>query len=210
MKIKLALSSIMMFFLHYSYSQETHYRIITKDKQEYQGVTNKFKISYSAKKIKIPTAEGDLILLSEELTDIYLSQGDQVQVHLVHLPSKWAFTKKIIKEKKAKWIAKIETTPKIEMYQAGQRYTMKSGYLEIKSTGQKHFVGLLFFYKKPTDNFLMHIGDNSGAINSGIYLRLIAPSYFSDCPSLVEKIEKKEFKFNDIKSIMDYYSNQCK
>ncbi|MFZ5940206.1 MAG: hypothetical protein ACOYXB_06495 [Bacteroidota bacterium] len=34
--------------------------------------------------------------------------------------------------------------------------------------------------------------------------------YFSDCPSLVEKIESKEFRKNDLESMVRYYNLNCR
>lgn len=37
-----------------------------------------------------------------------------------------------------------------------------------------------------------------------------ASEYFKDCPSLVEKIMKKEFKKKDIEKVGEYYNSKCK
>jgi hypothetical protein len=35
-------------------------------------------------------------------------------------------------------------------------------------------------------------------------------TYFSDCPTLVEKIKKKEFRMRDLKMIVEFYNDRCK
>lgn len=45
-------------------------------------------------------------------------------------------------------------------------------------------------------------------IKSNKHLRKIAPNYFKDCPTLIEKIEDKEYKKNDILEIIQFY-NEC-
>jgi hypothetical protein len=35
-------------------------------------------------------------------------------------------------------------------------------------------------------------------------------NYFSDCPKLVEKIESKDFRKDDLESIVRFYNSNCR
>jgi hypothetical protein len=52
MKKIFLLFTIILFIPVFSYSQNTNFKIITKDKQEYTGVMNKFKIKSDSKKLQ--------------------------------------------------------------------------------------------------------------------------------------------------------------
>ena len=89
---------------------------------------------------------------------------------------------------------------------------MKNSQFEISSSGQAGLVSIDYYFRKPGDDYAVWIGYKSaGAImlNSNSPLRTMSEDYFSDCPTLVEKIKNKELKFNDTKVIMDYYNTKC-
>jgi hypothetical protein len=126
------------------------------------------------------------------------------------MPYKMIFKNKV-KNKKAFWSVNVITTPKLNLYKAGQIYKMNDSYLEIRSSGQKGFVAMHYLFKRPNENSLVYIGDDSPTtVNPNMFLRQMARSYFSDCPDLAEKIMEREFKFKNKEQIIDYYNNQCK
>ncbi|WP_128332151.1 hypothetical protein [Apibacter sp. HY039] len=198
-----------LFLSLFSYSQIINFKIISNDNQVYTGVTNKFEIYSDFKKINIPTENGKITLLSENLTDIYLWKEPTNVFRITRLTSKLYRTKKWISKSKNLWVVQTLSTPKLNLYEGGQLYTLKDSYLEIYSVGQKGLVGIKYFFKKPEEECMTYIGDNSMTLNPNIYLRLIAESYFSDCPELATKIRKREFQIQDKEKIIEYYNNQC-
>ncbi|MDR2121666.1 MAG: hypothetical protein LBP34_00940 [Flavobacteriaceae bacterium] len=208
MKKTFLLITIILFIPVFSYSQDINFKIIAKDKQEYTGVMKRFKIKSGSKKIKIPTENGKIALLSKDLTDIYVWTTSG-KAHLVHMPYKMIFKNKVL-NRRAFWSVNVITTPKLNLYEAGQIYQMRNSYLLIKSSGQKGFVGMNYFFKRPNEESLVYIGDDSPVVNPNVFLRQMARNYFSDCPDLAEKIMEREFRFKDREKIIDYYNSQCK
>jgi hypothetical protein len=57
-----------------------------------------------------------------------------------------------------------------------------------------------------TDATVLNIA-SKGAINFNF--KKVASAFFKDCPKLVEKIQSKEYKKDDIESVVWFYNNYC-
>ena len=62
------------------------------------------------------------------------------------------------------------------------------------------------FVRKIDENEALHLGSNDWMSKN---FKKLASNYFSDCPSLVEKLQNREFKKRDIIAILDFYNNSC-
>lgn len=64
------------------------------------------------------------------------------------------------------------------------------------------------FIKRKNSKYTYNIGCIDGAGCKNIKKRLY--DFFSNCPSLIEKIKKNQIKKRNIKKIIDYYVESCK
>ncbi|MFK7813791.1 MAG: hypothetical protein AB8B59_14955 [Maribacter sp.] len=62
------------------------------------------------------------------------------------------------------------------------------------------------FVQREGEVLVTHLG-TSGTFSKNF--RKAASKYFSDCPSLTEKIENKEYKKRDIRVIVNFYNEEC-
>ncbi|MGV8829868.1 MAG: hypothetical protein ACWA6U_16285, partial [Breznakibacter sp.] len=60
------------------------------------------------------------------------------------------------------------------------------------------------------EKYLMQKGDNLLKKPEKLAFKNDMVEYFADCPALVEKLEKKEYKKDDIESIVRFYNRNCK
>ena len=166
-------------------SQNINFRIVTKDHREYTGVMDYFRLRSDVKKIKIPTANGEITLLSDDLTDIYLWMPSSTDtMRLSHLPTRTYPTKKRFSNHKAIWLSLAESSPKLDLYNWGQLYTIKKSTLITSSYGEAGQVSIYYYFRKPKDEYAVMMGqDVGGSISLGrnVLLRRMAEDYFSDC-----------------------------
>jgi hypothetical protein len=60
------------------------------------------------------------------------------------------------------------------------------------------------------EKYIFQIGSGELKRPRTLFFRKDMLEYFKGCPSLCEKIEKKDFGSYDIEIIVDYYNNHCK
>lgn len=80
---------------------------------------------------------------------------------------------------------------------SGGGMMMGGGYYSISN----------YYVKKDNDKEVTHLG-STGLFSKNF--KKAASSYFSDCPSLVAKIQHKEFKKRHIEEIVAYYNTNCR
>lgn len=91
-----------------------------------------------------------------------------------------------------------------------QAYT--SGFSPMGVRGAPMYTGRNFYslknlyVKKEDENQAIHLGSNQLFTKN---FKTAASDFFKDCPTLVEKIQTKEFKKKEIKAIVEYYNTYC-
>ncbi|AOW20229.1 hypothetical protein [Urechidicola croceus] len=78
----------------------------------------------------------------------------------------------------------------------GMGMTMGGGYYSISN----------YFVARGNEKKLQNMGSTA---LFGKNFKKAAKEYFKDCPSLVKKINDKEFKKRDIVDVVEYYNNNC-
>ncbi|WP_442845062.1 hypothetical protein [Leeuwenhoekiella sp. H156] len=63
-----------------------------------------------------------------------------------------------------------------------------------------------FYLKRETETGMTHLGSNQLFTKNFIKA---ASDYFKDCPQLVEKIEAKDYRKQDLRAIVTYYNENC-
>ncbi|PCE65836.1 hypothetical protein [Sediminicola luteus] len=64
------------------------------------------------------------------------------------------------------------------------------------------------YYVCRDDSFMVFEITNHGSVFNGNFVKK-AKEHFNDCPTLIEKIESKEFKRGDIGDVVRYYNETC-
>ena len=61
-----------------------------------------------------------------------------------------------------------------------------------------------------SERYILQKGDDVLKRTKGLNFKKDMQEYFSDCPKLAEKIENKEFRQYDLRSIVRFYNSQCR
>jgi hypothetical protein len=61
-----------------------------------------------------------------------------------------------------------------------------------------------------SERYVLQKGDDVLKRTKGLNFKKDMQEYFSDCPKLAEKIENKEFRQYDLRSIVRFYNSQCR
>lgn len=99
-------------------------------------------------------------------------------------------------------VQEIVTSSKAELFTTSFNYKASgAGGISFTQTATHYYV------KKTNEKWLTDLGAYSPLTND---LKGKVKSYFSDCISLIEKLEKKEFKVRDgLESIVNFYNKNC-
>lgn len=65
-------------------------------------------------------------------------------------------------------------------------------------------------YSYSVEGFILQKGDGELKRPKGLTFKKDMIEYFSDCPALVEKIENKVFRKNDMAAIVTFYNTNCR
>jgi hypothetical protein len=65
-------------------------------------------------------------------------------------------------------------------------------------------------YSYGVDSYILQKGNGELKKPKGLSFKKDMADYFSDCPELAEKIEKKDFRKNDLEEIVRFYNSSCK
>lgn len=96
---------------------------------------------------------------------------------------------------------KLEMDGYIKIFKYYHTKTMTNYSKDRISTGSTSMYG--------TESFYIQKGEGKlNLLNKFVYRKELF-KYFNDCPDLVKKIENKEFRKKDIKSIIIYYNTKC-
>lgn len=101
-------------------------------------------------------------------------------------------------------VQEIVSGSKVELYSTSYRYYNNSAV----SGGFTYSQSVTHYYlKKANEEWLTDLGEYSPLTND---LKGKVKTYFSDCISLIEKLEKREFKVRKgLKDIVNFYNNNC-
>ena len=97
---------------------------------------------------------------------------------------------------------KVYSNGNIELYFISFSYNIKNNQRIIYNSNTEIFI------KRKNSKYTYNIGCIDGAGCKNIKKRLY--DFFSDCPSLIERIKKNQIKERNIKKIIDYYVESCK
>jgi len=99
-------------------------------------------------------------------------------------------------------VQQIVSGSKVELF------TTSFNYRAIGAGGMSFSQSVTHYYiKKTNEEWLTDLGEYSPLTND---LKGKVKSYFSDCISLIEKLEKREFKVRDgLEDIVNFYNKNC-
>lgn len=113
--------------------------------------------------------------------------------------------------KKKGWFFMENSHPALNYYLAGQKYKInKKEEFKIISQGQTGFDGIGYYFKRPEEEHMTYIT----ARLSGIQVfhekmfRNTASVYLSDNKKLVDRINNKEFKSNQLSEVYEIYISE--
>ena len=99
---------------------------------------------------------------------------------------------------------KIYSNGNIDLYYILFGSKIKNNHVQTKTYNSNTEI----FIKRKNSNYTYNIGCIDGGGCKNIKKRLY--DFFSNCPSLIEKIKKNQIKERNIKKIIDYYVESCK
>jgi hypothetical protein len=185
-----------------SFSQKQKATLYFKDGTKITGLAKitgsdriKFRKNRKASKIKYTY---------KELTKIEIYYTDEIKM--------FEF-KKIREKKKREELLEVILKGKVTLYKDVKHY-YNSGfsvgvgrYGGVNTTMMMNQGSITSYYvSTEEENVVSHIRSNT-FFNKN-FKKVIA-EYFKDCPSLVTKVENKEFRKNDIYEIVEYYNENC-
>lgn len=65
-------------------------------------------------------------------------------------------------------------------------------------------------YSYGVEKYILQRGDGELKRPKGLTFKKDMVEYFSDCPALIEKIESKAFRKNDLEFIVNFYNSNCR
>jgi predicted Zn-ribbon and HTH transcriptional regulator len=65
-------------------------------------------------------------------------------------------------------------------------------------------------YSYGVEKYMLQKADGELKRPKGLTFKKDMVEYFSDCPALIEKIESKDFRKNDLEFIVNFYNSNCK
>ncbi|WBX70482.1 hypothetical protein [Tenacibaculum retecalamus] len=192
---------IMLFTLLNAYSQYKETKVFYRNGTVEKGFAKFLFLSSNLKFKKSKTQKAPEILTYKEVDKfIIYNRGEHTE-----------YQHKIVNGKAGSKLLKVKTRGKIDLFYE----VRKSGAAPMGgATGGMNFsIGVsssseVYYISKKDSPFatkLFHLLDPSKRI-----FKKIIPEYFGDCPELIEKIKKKEYKKRHIVEIVDFYNNQCK
>ncbi|MEQ8238466.1 MAG: hypothetical protein RIA69_04595 [Cyclobacteriaceae bacterium] len=98
---------------------------------------------------------------------------------------------------------KLETDGKLKLF--NYYYTQSSPGMHNASTG-----AMTGGYSYSVERYILQKGDGELKRPKSLTFKKDMVEYFSDCPALVEKIESKDFRKNDLEFIVNYYNSNCR
>lgn len=84
-------------------------------------------------------------------------------------------------------------------------YTQRSAGTYNASTGM-----MTGGYSYSVERYILQKGNGELKRPKGLTFKKDMLEYFSDCPKLVEKIESKDFRKDDLESIVRFYNSNCR
>ena len=98
---------------------------------------------------------------------------------------------------------KLEIDGKLKLF--NYYYTQQSGGTYNASTGM-----MTGGYAYSVEKYILQKGDGELKRPKGLTFKKDMIEYFSDCPALVENIERNYFRKDDLKSIVRFYNSNCR
>ena len=161
------------------------------------------------KKIKIDSNEIDSIIVWN------VEFGNSMCYTLIYTPFKQHKKKSAeFNLEGPKWILRNKSNDVLSQYTLAYRYEVeKSGELKMStSTVQLAFQYYLWvLYKRPHEEYPTLLTQQPrGMASTETYIKWYAPTYFKDCPEIVETITTNKFDIYTLDTIIDLYKKLCK
>ena len=200
--------------------QKDSLQIITKDNKTYIGMGVLPKLS--TKSIVLTTESNeDIEIASSDIDHLLAWSADQAssQVHkFIYTPIKEYESfdpnnnNKNIKER-PRWLLRLCTADNMAMYVEHQEYDLKKeGHIHGNTIGVVSNPPSVWYYlRKDNKGIPTRIGlDASAGAAADKYFKNMGPKYFSDCPSLAEKIKQGTLDTKHIEDAMKEYNLEKK
>jgi xanthine/uracil/vitamin C permease (AzgA family) len=100
-------------------------------------------------------------------------------------------------------LLKLEIDGKLKLF--SYYYTQSSPGMHNPSTGT-----MTGGYSSSVEKYVLQKGGDDIKRPKGITFRKDMAEYFKDCPALVKKIEGKDFRKDDLVSIVRFYNSNCR
>lgn len=98
---------------------------------------------------------------------------------------------------------RLESDGKLKLF--NYYYTKRSPGMYNASTGT-----MSGGYSYSVENYILQKGDGELKRPKSLTFKKDMAQYFSDCPALVEKIESKDFRKDDLEFIVQFFNSNCK
>lgn len=228
MKLNIFLVMSALFIASTANSQITIYRfglgqqkadalIFKKDKQTVSGILH-FP-DFADKKVKIKVGEKNEKYAASEIDSIQIFDAEK-KLSYTFL---WTKTKvykkkgadfKVIKEN---WLCKT-ISGKLSLYLGGLEYGIKNVKVKDEETNEKIKEAKMQVVSKEVNHYLKRSNEDyptlvsvsSNGLSAGfnVFFRNFGVYYFSDSPDIAKKIEDKEYKYDDIELVVNFYNER--
>lgn len=189
--------------------------VFMKDKQQISGVVH-FP-DFEDKKIKIKVGENNEKYAASEIDSIQIFDAEK-KLSYTFL---WTKTKvykkkgtefKVIKEK---WLCKT-IIGKVSLYLGGEEYGIKEVKVKDEVSNEKIKESKMEVVSKDVNHYLkrsnedypilVSISSNGFSAGFNVFFKEYGTYYFSDNPEIAQKIQDKEYKYDDIEKVVNLYN----
>jgi hypothetical protein len=201
-KIKYILILSISFLLHseITFGQRTKARLEFKDGTILNGL-GKLKGASFVKFRKDKKSKAKIYHF-KDLNRVKIYNGDEITIY-VYLPEKEKGTFKVLEEVVVGDIFLYKIVSHGTHAPMGVGFGGAGGMNMAMGTS---FTIKNYYLRKKDDKSVTHITSTSLFSKN---FKKTAAKYFEDCPSLVEKIENKEYRKRDIRAIIEFYNSKC-
>ena len=208
---------VILFFSISSFGQPLAAKIYLIDQSEFNGyadISKKEKIEFRIDLNDEPTVFDEFDLKRIEFKDsenVFEYVLVEKKFHLLKVISEGAV---IVYAKESESFSTQKTERELAKEDYINREYFSDAFNKVGSYRVKWRDGNTYtFYEHPLSSditifFLKRKSDNS-AENIKLGFKKKAISFFKDCPYLVEIIENKEWKYQDMPKIVEYYNEMC-
>lgn len=191
--------------------------IYKKDKQQVNGIVD-FP-DFTSKKVKIKVGDNSEKIASADIDSIQIFDADKKLSYTFIWTKTKSYKKKgtefkVIKEN---WLCKT-ISGKTNLYLGGEEYGIKQVKVEDDNTKEKVKEAKMkvvskevyHYLKRSNEDYPIIVSMSSNALSAGYnaFFREYGVYYFSDKPEIAKKIEDKEYKYDDIETVVNLYNKR--